>query len=56
MQGNGGEGHLLMTAVSAHTVAHAFSPALRKQRQPDPCEFKASLIYIVTFRTVEATE
>ena len=30
-------------------------PALRRQRQEDLCEFKVSLIYIVSFRTARAT-
>jgi hypothetical protein len=33
-------------------VMHTFKiPALRKQRQTDLCEFKTSLMYIVSFRT-----
>jgi hypothetical protein len=27
------------------------TPALRRQRQADVCEFEASLVYIVSFRT-----
>jgi hypothetical protein len=30
-------------------------PALGRQRQVDLCEFKASLVYIVSFRTARAT-
>ena len=32
------------------------SPALRRQRQVDLCEFKASLVYIVSSRTTKATQ
>jgi hypothetical protein len=32
-------------------VAHAFNPALGRQRQADLCEFEASLIYRVSSRT-----
>ena len=28
-------------------MAHAFNPALRRQRQMDLCEFEASLVYRV---------
>jgi hypothetical protein len=31
-------------------------PALRKQRQVDLCEFKASLVYRASFRTARATQ
>jgi hypothetical protein len=30
-------------------VAHSLIPTIRKQRQADFCEFKASLVYIVSF-------
>lgn len=30
--------------------------ALRKQRQEDPCEFEASLVYIVSSRTARAMQ
>jgi hypothetical protein len=33
----------------------ALIPALLQQRQADLCEFEASLIYRVSFRTVKAT-
>ena len=29
-------------------------PALRRQRQSDFCEFEASLVYIISFRTARA--
>ena len=35
--------------------AHAFNPILRSQRQSELCEFKASLVYIVSPRTARAT-
>jgi hypothetical protein len=31
-------------------------PALGKQRQADLCEFKASLVYRLSFRTAGATQ
>ena len=33
-----------------------FISALRRQRQVDLCEFGASLVYRVSFRTVRATQ
>lgn len=35
-------------------VAHAFSPVLRRQRQPDLFEIKASLVYRVSSRPARA--
>jgi hypothetical protein len=35
-------------------VAHHLTPALGGQRQADLCEFKASLIYIVSPRSAKA--
>ena len=32
-------------------VVHASVPALWRQRQVDLCEFKASLVYMISFRT-----
>ena len=38
-------------------MAHAFNPALWRQRQADFCELEASLVYRVSFRTgPKATE
>jgi hypothetical protein len=31
-------------------------PVLKRQRQADLCEFKASLVYRVNFRTARATQ
>jgi hypothetical protein len=31
------------------------TPAFRRQRQVELCEFKASLVYIVSFRIARAT-
>ena len=36
-------------------VAHALIPALARQRQAELCEFKVSLVYRVSARTVRAT-
>ena len=36
-------------------VVHAFNPALGTQRQVDLCEFKASVMYKASSRTVRAT-
>lgn len=33
---------------------HTFDPALGRQRQADICEFRASLVYTVSFRTARA--
>lgn len=50
----------LPTGVSLHSinlrpgmVSHACSPSLGRQRQAEPCEFKASLAYIVSSRTAK---
>ena len=32
----------------------SLTPAFRRQRQPDLCEFEASLVYKVSFRTARA--
>jgi hypothetical protein len=37
-------------------VAYAFISALRRKRQAYLCEFKASLVYRVSFRTARATQ
>ena len=38
-------------------VAHAFNPSTPgRQRQEDLCEFKANLVYRVSYRTVRATQ
>jgi hypothetical protein len=36
---------------NTQVVVHAFNSALRSQRQSDLCEFEASLVYRVSFRT-----
>jgi hypothetical protein len=36
-------------------VPHTLVSVLRRQRQMDLCEFKASLVYIVYSRTARAT-
>ena len=35
---------------------HTFIPALKRQRQADLCEFKASLVYIVSYSSARATQ
>jgi hypothetical protein len=37
-------------------LAHSSDPKLGKQRQVDLCEFKISLVYILSFRTAKAME
>ena len=37
-------------------VAHTLIPALRRQRQTDVCEFKASQVYRASSRTARATQ
>ena len=36
-------------------VAHTFNLSFRRQRQVDLCEFEASLVYQVSFRTGSKT-
>jgi hypothetical protein len=35
-------------------VAHIFNPTLQKQKQVDPCESEANLVYRVSFRASRA--
>ena len=35
-------------------MAHTFSPSIRRQRQVDLCEFRASLVYILSSRIARA--
>ena len=37
-------------------VVHAFNPSTREAAAKDLCEFKASLVYRVSFRTTRATQ
>jgi hypothetical protein len=37
---------------SQAVVAHTFNPSTQRQRQADLCEFKASLVYRGSFRTL----
>ena len=37
-------------------VAHAFTPALRRQRQEDFCDSEASLVYKVDSRTARTIQ
>ena len=37
-------------------VVHAFNPVLKRQRQADLCEFKASLLHGVSSRTTRAVQ
>jgi hypothetical protein len=37
-------------------VAYAFNPSTQKQKQADLCEFKVSLVYIVSSRRVRAIQ
>lgn len=45
---------LLTISIVQAVVVHAFSPV--KQRQIELCEFESSLVYIVSFRPVRATQ
>ena len=41
---------------SQAVVVHTLIPVLGRQKQADLCEFKASLVYRVSSRTVKATQ
>ena len=47
---------ILRNILNWAVVAHAFNPALRRQRQEDLCEFEASLYYRASSRTARATQ
>jgi hypothetical protein len=38
------------------SIKHVFNPRTWEQRQPDHCEFEASLVYRVSSRTARATQ
>jgi hypothetical protein len=46
---------ILLILSLFHLVAHAFMPALGRQRQADLYEVKGGLIYIVNSRTARTT-
>ena len=49
------ENALTEGANPAGVVARAFNPSTWVQTQADLCEFEASVVYIVSFRTAKAT-
>jgi hypothetical protein len=48
-------GKSLEVSLRLSVLANIFSPTHRRQKQADLCEFKASLVYVVSFRTARAT-
>lgn len=44
------------TVKKSGTVAHVFNPSTQMAEAGDLCEFEASLVYVVIYRTARATQ